>query len=73
MTGPIEEVTVQCPNCGHPYLTFYRGSMNLELDPQFEVDYIREMSTGTCPDCGHVVDLGALVVGRDGTWRWTDE
>ena len=72
MTGPVEEVTIECPKCGRSYQTFYRGSMNLELDPQFDDDYIREMSTGTCPDCGGVVELGSLVVEPDGTWRWPD-
>jgi len=71
MTGPVEEVTVECPKCGRSYSTFYRGSMNLELDA-FDEEYVREMSTGTCPDCGHAVELGALVVERDGTWRLTD-
>ena len=61
---------VECPKCGRSYQTFFRGSMNLELD-DLDDEYIREMSTGTCPDCGHVVELGALVVERDGVWRFT--
>ena len=71
MTGPVEEVTVECPKCGHSYSTFYQGSMNLELD-DFDQEYLRDMSTGTCPDCGGVVELGSLVVESDGTWRWPD-
>ena len=70
MTGPVEVAHVECPKCGHRYETQFRGSMNVELD-DFDDDYIREMSSGTCPECGHVVDLGALVVGPDGVWEWT--
>ena len=72
MTGPVEEIKVECPKCGHLYQTLYRGSMNLELD-NFDDEYIREMSTAACPDCGHVADLDVLVVGRDGTWTWTEQ
>jgi len=34
----------------------------------FDDDYVREATTGKCPDCGTVVDLGSLVVGQDGVW-----
>ena len=37
--------------------------MNLTLD-DFDEEYVRDMSTGTCPDCGAVVELAALVVER---------
>jgi hypothetical protein len=42
--------------------------MNLQLD-NFDEAYVESMSTGTCPQCGHSVDLSALVVQPDGTWQ----
>jgi endogenous inhibitor of DNA gyrase (YacG/DUF329 family) len=70
MTSPVEQVKVECPKCGRSYTTDYRASMNLGLD-DFDEKYVREMSTGTCPSCGHEVELGALVVEPDGVWRWS--
>lgn len=69
MTSPIEEISVDCPKCAARYRTFFRASINLELDPEFDDAYVRSVTTGTCPSCGTVAELGALVVGRDGVWR----
>ena len=71
MTSPIEMLTVECPACGEHYRTPYRGSINAELDPAMAADrqYVREMSTGTCPTCGHRVALGTLLVDLDGVHR----
>jgi hypothetical protein len=63
MTSPIELITVPC-RCGHIYETPYRASFNLNLD-DFDEAYMEKMSTGRCPACGHVTELGALVVERD--------
>jgi uncharacterized protein (UPF0212 family) len=71
MTSPIQTVQVVCPKCGHRYETQFRASMNLQLD-EFEQDYVREMTTGTCPACDCVVELGALIIGRDGVWRQSE-
>jgi hypothetical protein len=64
-SSPIDLVTVCCPSCGDHYTTSYRPSVNLGLDPQFTPEYIESVTTGTCPGCGHVVDLGALIVVLD--------
>lgn len=69
MTSPPEQVSVECPACRHRYETWHRASINLSLDPEMDEEYIREVSTGTCPECGHVVELGVLVVQPDGLWR----
>jgi len=42
--------------------------MNLQMD-DFDDEYIEEMSTGTCPACGHKVQLDVLVVRPDGVWE----
>lgn len=68
MSSPIENITVRCPACKHKYEDWYRASVNLELD-DFDDDYVRKASTATCPQCGHVVECGVLVVDQDGTWR----
>jgi endogenous inhibitor of DNA gyrase (YacG/DUF329 family) len=68
MTSPVEEIRVECPTCGTTFDDWTRGSINLDLD-DFDDDYVRRASTATCPSCGQVVDLGALVV-KDGVWRF---
>ncbi len=42
--------------------------MNLQLD-NFDDAYIRSATIKTCPHCTAEVELSALIVGRDGTWR----
>jgi endogenous inhibitor of DNA gyrase (YacG/DUF329 family) len=66
MTSPIETITVRCPACGETYEDWHRRSLNLGLDT-FDEHYIRHATTATCPSCGHVVELDALVV-RDNVW-----
>ena len=61
MTSPIENITVQCPQCGHLYEDWFRASVNLDLDP-FDSEYVEECATATCPKCHRKVDLGVLVV-----------
>jgi len=42
--------------------------MNLSLD-DFDDDYIEQMSTTTCPECGVKHSIGSLVVREvDNTW-----
>lgn len=60
-------IEVTCPECSTQYRTCYRPSINLRLDA-FDADYVRRVTTGTCPKCGSVVDLGGLIVQEDGTW-----
>ena len=54
MTSPTERILVECPRCRAEYLTSYRASINVDLDPDMAADeeYLREISTGTCPECG---------------------
>ena len=70
MTSPIEFLTVRCPRCGEVYETQHRASINAELDPALAADeaYVDEMTSGTCPACGHKVALGGLVV-RGNDWE----
>ena len=68
MTTPIEQITVECSGCGHRYEDYHRRSMNLSLD-DFDDDYIEQMSTTTCPECGVKRSIGSLVVREvDNTW-----
>ena len=66
MTSPPEEITVECPKCGHHYEDWIRRSVNLDLDP-FDSDYLESCSTATCPKCQHKVNLDVLVV-EDGVF-----
>lgn len=68
MTSPPEQIEVECPECGVIYEDWYRPSMNLDLDP-FDAADIREATTGTCPGCGHVVELDALIVSSGDVWH----
>ncbi len=68
MTSPPKDIMVECPECGMIYLDWHRASINLKLD-DFDDDYIEEATTATCPYCGHKVDLGGLIVGKDGVWQ----
>ena len=68
MTSPIEIVRVSC-RCGITYEAPYRASFNLTLD-DFDDAYIERMSTGRCPRCSHVVNLGALVVERESRFNF---
>ena len=61
MTSPPEEITVDCPKCGHFYKDWYRASVNLDLD-DFDEEYLDRCSTATCPHCQHKVNLDVLVV-----------
>ena len=64
MTSSVEEITVTCPDCGHVYKGWYRASINMALD-DFDVDYLKQATTTTCPACGVIHDLGTLIVRRD--------
>ncbi len=49
MTSPVEWVRVRCARCGLDYDTWYRGSLNLNLD-NFDDDYIREATNRDVPE-----------------------
>lgn len=69
MTSPCEVIEVRCP-CGTTYETVYRASVNLDLDPDLgDPAYLEKVSTGTCPECGRVIELGGLAV-RGDVWEW---
>ena len=61
VTSPPEEITVQCPKCGHSYEDWFRASINLDLDP-FDSEYREECSTAKCPQCTQTVNLDMLIV-----------
>ena len=58
MTSPIEDITVECPKCGHLYQDWFRGSVNLDLD-DFDEEYLDQCSSATCPEVtrGHTLSL----------------
>ena len=68
MTSPPEEITVQCPKCGHLYEDWTRASVNLDLD-DFDEEYLESCSTATCSHCQHKVNLDVLVV-EDGVFKF---
>ena len=68
MTSPPRKIRVRCPECETRYEDWYRPSINLALD-DFDEEYLRQATTATCPECGHMVDPGSLVVRADGTWE----
>ena len=56
MTSPPEDITVECPKCGHTYEDWIRRSVNLRLD-NFDSDYLERCFSATCPKCHHKVNL----------------
>lgn len=68
MTSPPEEITVQCPKCGHVYEDWCR-SVNLDLDRDFDEQYLEECSSAICPKCSHKVYFDNLIV-RNGVWQF---
>jgi endogenous inhibitor of DNA gyrase (YacG/DUF329 family) len=69
MTSPSERIIVRCPACGSTYEDWHRASINIDLDPGLDDPaYLEQASTATCPDCGHGVELGGLVV-RGDVWE----
>lgn len=69
-TGP-ERVTVQCPSCGVHFETWGRASANLDPD-DFEGAPVEEPSTATCPACGAISELDAMVA-EDGVFHFPNE
>ncbi len=66
MTSPAQRMRVVCPACGIAY-DRCRPSINLDIDPWADEDYLREASTTTCPICENLSELGTSVVeARDG-------
>lgn len=70
MTMPVENITVQCPNCDRQYEDWYRGSVNLGLD-DFDEEYLDKCSSAVCPHCQHKVYFQNLVV-KDGIFSFSN-
>ena len=68
MTTPVEQITVECSDCGPRYEDFHRRSMNLALG-DFDDDYLEQMSTTTYQECGVKRSISSLVVREvDNPW-----
>ena len=66
MTSPPENITVRCPECGRLYEDWHRPSINLDIDPELgDPEYLHRAMHAQCPECGHEVALGGLVVRGD--------
>lgn len=61
MTSPPQSIHVTCSACGHGFEDWWRPSLNFALE-HFDEEYVRQASTATCPECGHVTALGVLTV-----------
>ncbi len=68
MTSPPEQIVILCPSCGQEFETWWRPSINLQLD-DFDKEYLHEASVKACPHCETEVRLATLVVDRDGVWH----
>jgi endogenous inhibitor of DNA gyrase (YacG/DUF329 family) len=64
MTSPSKLIEIDCPKCGNVYTDWHRASINATLDPELAADeeYMRACSTGTCPRCGHVVEIDETLI-----------
>lgn len=61
MTSPPRDVTVCCPCCNGQYQTWYRPSLNLDIE-DFDDEYIDAATSAVCPTCGHKVYFDTLIV-----------
>jgi DNA-directed RNA polymerase subunit RPC12/RpoP len=69
VTSPSKRITIRCPGCGDLYETWWRPSVNVDLDPGLDDPaYLEEATTGACPACGRRIALGGLVV-RGDVWE----
>lgn len=68
MTMPPEPIIVKCPNCGHIFDDFIRGSINLGLD-NFDDEYLERCTNATCPNCQTKIPKGILIVDKDGVFH----
>ena len=66
MTSPPRPIVVRCSRCSAVFESYYRPSINLDLEPWTE-DELHEATSATCPRCAAVIDLDALIV-DDGVW-----
>lgn len=71
MTSLPKQLTVKCPKCGKVYRGWYRPSVNLSIG-DFTEDDLEEAMTVCCPDCGHRVSPGGLVVREGDNWSFDD-
>jgi endogenous inhibitor of DNA gyrase (YacG/DUF329 family) len=60
VTMPIEEIMVECPNCGKTYNDWCRRSINFSLGETFSDEYLDEATSATCPHCGYKVQIETL-------------
>lgn len=66
MTSPPEQITIECPRCGHHYDSWWRPSLNLKLD-HFTEPELAAATSATCPACTHTVQLDTLIVRANST------
>ncbi len=51
MTTPPKEIEVECPACGHSFVTWHRPSVNLSLGEKWtkkDLDKLRFVDCGRC-------------------------
>jgi len=51
MTTPPKEIEVECPACGHGFVTWHRPSVNLSLGEKWtkkDLDKLRFVDCGRC-------------------------
>ena len=71
MTSPSERVELRCPSCGHIFETWFRPSINRDLDPALADEaYLHECAHATCPGCGTEFRIGPQVVVSGGRWEF---
>jgi hypothetical protein len=61
MTSPPEPITVICSACDFKFDSWFRPSINLNLD-HFDDEELDAMNSAICPKCGHKNELPSMLV-----------
>ena len=65
MTTPPKEIEVECPACGHSFVTWHRPSVNLSLGEKWTKKELDEVEFVNCPRCSGRFEKDVLIAAFD--------
>ena len=65
MTSPPTEIEVECPACGHSFVTWHRPSVNLSLGEKWTKKDLDKLRFVNCPRCDCRLEKELMVVRMD--------